>query len=149
MARAWTIAFLTLAAPLAIASGRASAEAPALSLVAENGRIDIEDSQIVSIRTVPSLSWLLLGAQNPPRDTIELCFSADVRARICDLTTANVNRSMAIEVGCEIVSKPIVREPICRQPCFQVSVGSGAKEAEELVRKLQDRSRAGCTGPDS
>lgn len=147
MALSRTCVSLALAASLAIAARAVAADAPALSLVAENGRVDIEASQIVSIKTAPALYWLLQRAQNPPRDTIELCFSDEIRARICDLTTANVGRPMAIEVGCQVVSKPIVREPICQQPCFQVSIGSDARAADELVRKLTDRSRAACPAP--
>lgn len=128
----------------------AGAEDIALSIVHKQDRIDVPVSAIRRIEarasTTPKITEMPeLREFSSPR--VEVCFTSVIHKEICRLTRRIVEEPMEIVVGCRLVSRPVVREPLCTQPCFQISVNDDV-EAKDLANTL----RAGtdtCTSPSS
>jgi preprotein translocase subunit SecD len=78
-----------------------------------------------------------------PNPHVDVCFSDDVRERICQLTRQIVDESLEIVIDCKTVSKPIVREPLCTQPCFQISA-SDVAEATALAKRIRSGTNRAC-----
>jgi preprotein translocase subunit SecD len=125
----------------------AGAEDIALSLVHKADRVDIPLSAIRRIEAHAPAA----NETRQPREFslphVEVCFTAAIRKGICRLTQHSVDEPMEIVAGCRLVSKPVVREPLCTQPCFHISVNDIA-EAEELAQALRTGT-ALCTSPTS
>jgi preprotein translocase subunit SecD len=50
---------------------------------------------------------------------------------------------MEIVVDCRAISKPVVREPLCTGPCFQLSAND-IFEANALAQRLKTGSNRPC-----
>jgi preprotein translocase subunit SecD len=58
-----------------------------------------------------------------------------------------IDQPLQIVVGCEVVSSPVVREPMGLMPCFRITT-SDAAEAAALADKIRSGS-PGCRAPAS
>ncbi|HUI12404.1 MAG TPA: hypothetical protein VL048_02925 [Xanthobacteraceae bacterium] len=124
----------------------ANADDAVLSLVNPSGRIDIPAKAI--IRVEPSGTFAIRNAETGevsqfPLPHVDLCLSDDIRKRICNLTRQIVGQPLAIVVGCRTVSKPIVREPLCTRPCFEIST-SDLAEATALAQQIRSATGSAC-----
>lgn len=139
------IAMMTAAAT-GLGTGFASAEDIALSLVNPKGRIDITASAVrrVEARATIAFRNTKTGEVHEyPNPHVNVCFSKDVRERVCQLTEQVVGQPLEIVIDCETVSKPIVREPLCAHPCFQISAYDLA-EATALAQKVRTGTNRAC-----
>jgi preprotein translocase subunit SecD len=123
-----------------------SAEDIALSFVHPKGRIDIPLSAVSRVEAAATIAFRnsetgeVHEYANPH---VEVCFAKDVRERICQLTRQIVGEPMEIVIDCKTVSKPIVREPLCTQPCFQMSA-SDLAEATSLAQRIRSGTNRAC-----
>lgn len=139
------IAMLTVAAA-AFGSAFANAEEFALSLVNPKGRLDIPASTVGRIEARATIVFrnTETGEVNEyPNPHVEMCFSDEIRQRICQLTQQIVGQPLAIVIECETVAKPIVREPLCSRPCFEISASDFA-EATALAKRIRSGSNKTC-----
>jgi len=58
-----------------------------------------------------------------------------------------VDQPLDIVVGCEVVSRPVIREPMGVSPCFQITANDAA-EADAIARMLRSGSKS-CRAPTS
>ena len=111
----------------------------ALSLVHPRERIDIPVTAIYRIESHGAITFWDQETGTiweSPHPHVEVWLSRAVRERIYRLTRHIVDESMEIVVGGECVSRPIVREPLGLQPCFQISADDLA-EARALAYRLR------------
>jgi preprotein translocase subunit SecD len=137
------------AAAAGFGSAFANAEDIALSLVNPKGRIDIQASAVsrVDARATIAVRNTETGEVHEyPNPHVEVCFSAEVRERVCQLTRQIVGQPLAIVIDCETVSKPIVREPLCTRPCFIISA-SDLAEATALAERIRRGTNRACALP--
>jgi preprotein translocase subunit SecD len=113
-------------------------ETIAMSFVHKSGRVDVPLHAIESIEAA-ALPWDRKGEIRQVR----ICFSPVIRLKLCDLTTMIDGEPLAIFAGCKKVSEPIVREPLCKNPCFNVSA-SDEKEARELAETIRAGIQTAC-----
>lgn len=127
-------------------SARALADDIALSLVNPNGRVDIPASAITEVEARATIEYRntetgkIFGHEDPH---VELCYTEDIRRRVCQLTRQIVEQPMAIVINCEVVTKPIVHEPLCGSPCFSVSAADMA-EANALAQQIRRGTNRAC-----
>jgi hypothetical protein len=134
------------AAACGLATTPASAEDIALSLVHPIGRIDVPASAVDEIDAEATI-----GMRNSETGEVTehafphvaICLAPEVRERICQLTQKIVEEPLAIVVDCETISKPIVREPLCTQPCFHISVFDLA-DAAALAQRIRHGTNRTC-----
>jgi len=122
----------------------------ALSLVHETERIDIPASAISRIEAVPS--FVVIDPRTRKRVqsqtyNVNVCLPRDIRDRICDLTWRIVGEPLEIVVGCDVLTKPVVREPLCRSPCLSIPAENVA-EAQTFAGRLRQPQKGNC-GPDN
>ena len=125
----------------------AAADDIALSLVHGEDRIDIPASAIIRVEAHATQTLTFTDThrtQTYDRPHVELCYSAEIREQICRLTRRIVAQPLSIVVGCEIISQPVVREPLCTMPCFQIS-SNDIQEANALAQRLKKGSNRRCT----
>ena len=139
-------AVIVTAALSGIAVACANAEDIALSLVNPKGRVDIPASALGDVKA--SATYAFRDAETRevrefPDAHVSVCFSEDVQKRICELTRQLVGQPMEIVIDCATISKPIVREPLCAHPCFQVSANDIA-EATALAQRIRHGSSRTC-----
>ena len=124
----------------------AEAEDIAVSLVHARGRIDIPVNAISRVEARATFTFRNTETgevREHPGPHVEICFSADIRQRICDLTRQIVGQPMEVVVDCAAITKPIVREPLCTRPCFQISA-NGIAEANALAQRIRRGSNKAC-----
>ena len=124
----------------------AAADDIALSLVHGQDRIDIPAHAIVSIEAQAMFTYVLIETQEVrsiPSPHVEICFTAAIKERICQLTSRIVEQPLNIVVDCAVISSPIVREPLCKMPCFQISAND-IFEANALAQRLRQGSNRRC-----
>jgi preprotein translocase subunit SecD len=139
-----------IAAILLVAGGLGSATAAAgdiaVSLVNPSGRIDIPVSAITHVQALATIAIRNTETKKVveyPEPHVEVCFTEDVRQQICQLTRQIVEQPLDIVIDCETVTKPIVREPLCSQPCFSISA-SDLEEATALAQRIRKGTDRAC-----
>jgi SecDF, P1 head subdomain len=139
------IARIVTVAALAAPAG-AGAEDIALSLVNPKGRIDIPVGAVEQIIARANFVYRIQGTEEmheTPSPHVQVCFSKDIGERICELTGKIVGQPLAIVVDCETLTKPIVRHPLCENPCFEISANDFA-EANALVQRIRKGTNRAC-----
>jgi len=124
----------------------AAAEDIVLSLVHTTGRIDIPASEVSRIEVAPSYAVTnpRTGKRTRSRTyNVYVCLLEDIREKICDLTQRIVGESVEIVSGCELLTEPVVREPICTAPCLSIPAGNMA-EARVFAGKLGQHPKQSC-----
>jgi preprotein translocase subunit SecD len=124
----------------------ARAEDIALSLVNPKGRIDIPVGAVkeVSSEAVYRIRNPTTGEVHEYRHPhVDVCLAAEFKERICQLTRQIVEEPLAIVVDCETISEPIVREPICSQSCFRISIFDLA-DAVALAQRIRRGTSKPC-----
>jgi preprotein translocase subunit SecD len=138
-------------ATLALNFAPAGADEIALSLIHKQGRVDVPVSAIRRIEPHASTKFIIRETREPGEFSlphVEVCFTRAIHQEICRLTRRFIEEEpVEIVVGCKLVSKPVVREPLCMQPCFQISVND-MDEAKELADTLRSGTEI-CTSPSS
>ncbi len=122
----------------------------ALSFVHEEDRIDVPAGAVRGIRAYATQTFVIKGTRRRmvlDRPGVEICLSEEICAKLRQLTERIVDEPIDIVVGCEVISSPIVREPMGGSPCIQISAFDVA-EARALADKLRGRSK-GCRAPDA
>jgi preprotein translocase subunit SecD len=118
----------------------------ALSLVNPKGRIDIPAGTITRVEARATIEFRntetgkTFGNEDPH---VEICYSEDIRQRVCQLTKQIVEQPLAIVIDCRVVTEPIVREPLCGSPCLNVSAADMA-EAHALAERIRRGSNRAC-----
>jgi preprotein translocase subunit SecD len=140
------IMIVATAAAIGLGSALAHAEDIALSLVNPAGRIDIPASAIKSVEALEKKTFRnietgeLHGFESP---RVEICYSEDVRQRVCQLTGRIVGQPLEIVVACKTVSKPVVREPLCHSTCLDISLFD-LDEARALAQQIRSGMKTAC-----
>jgi preprotein translocase subunit SecD len=138
-------------AAFALGCVSAGAEEIALSFVHKQGRVDVPVSAIRRIEPHASTAFMVHETRESREFSlphVEVCFTRAVHQEICRLTRRFIEEEpVEIVVGCKLVSKPVVREPLCTQPCFQISVNDFT-EAKDLADTLRAGTDA-CASPSS
>lgn len=122
------------------------AEEIAVSFVHPKGRVDIPVSALDRVQAYPTVRFRNseTGAVREfPDPHVEICAAKEFRDRICELTKNVVGEATAIVVDCRTVSKPIVREPLCTKPRFNISANDLA-EADALAQSIRRGSNRAC-----
>ena len=136
---------LILVATFVCGSVTAVAEGIALSLLHGQSRIDIPASAILRIEAQATISFIN-NETNERRDFpsphVELCYTAEIQKRICQLTRQIIEQPMSFVVDCEIISRPVVREPLCGR-CLRISAND-IFEANALAQRLKKGSNRRC-----
>src|SRR5690349_3204431 len=114
---------LILSAALVSGTAPAAADEIALSMMHKESRIDVPARAITSIETYAT--FILVDPETRRRREfaaphVELCYTAEIQAQICQLTSRIVEQPMSLIVDCEPISHPVVREPLCG-PCLKIS----------------------------
>jgi preprotein translocase subunit SecD len=130
----------------AAGSAAANADDIALSLVHAQARIDIPVSALKRVE-----AHATFAVRNPetgevhehPSPEVEVCFSKDIRERVCELTQKIVGQPIEIVIDCATVSKPIVREPLCTRPCFLIGMGDLA-DTNALAQRIRRGTNRTC-----
>jgi preprotein translocase subunit SecD len=129
----------------------ADADEIALSLIHKHGRVDVPVNAIRRIEPHASTHESNRETQEPREfspPNVEVCFTRAIHQEICRLTRRFIEEeAVEIRVGCRLVSKPVVREPLCTQPCFQISVNN-MEEAKDLAETLRSGTDV-CAAPSS
>ncbi len=118
------IAIMTAAAS-GLAPAFANAEDIALSLVHAKGRVDIPISAVsrAEVHATVAVRNAETGEVHEyPDPHVVLCFTEDIKERVCRLTQQIVGQPMDVVIDCETVAKPVVREPPCTRACFSISM---------------------------
>jgi preprotein translocase subunit SecD len=139
------IVMMTVAAT-GFGTGFASAEDIALSLVHPKGRIDIPVGAVGRIDASATIAFRNTETgkvHEYPNPHVDVCYAKDIQERICQLARQIVGEPMAIMIDCETVSRPIVREPLCVHPCFEISANDIA-EATALAQKIRRGTNRAC-----
>lgn len=137
---------VSTAAAVGLGVTLAHAEDIALSLVNPAGRIDIPASAIKSVEALEKKTFrnTETGELHEFEDErVEICYSEDVRQRICQLTRRIVGQLLRLIVACKTVSEPIVREPLCKNTCLEISLFDLAM-AKALAQQIRSGMKAAC-----
>jgi preprotein translocase subunit SecD len=148
--KSWWLIATILAAVGGLQSTTAIAEDIALSLVNPKGRIDVPTGAVARVEARATIAFRNTETNKVveyPNPHVELCFSKDVRQRVCELTRQIVDQPLAVVVDCQTVTKPIVREPLCTQPCFNISADDIA-EADALAQRIRRGTKRACASSD-
>jgi preprotein translocase subunit SecD len=125
---------------LSVVEGRPDAPVRiALSLVHPRERIDIPVKDVLKIEANAEQTFLpeLKASKINPRAHVRLEFKPDIRARIYRLTSQIVGEELQVVVAGEVVTRPIVREPLGIREGFSISAFD-LEEAKALERKLRE-----------
>jgi preprotein translocase subunit SecD len=134
------------AAATGFGSAFANAEDIALSLRHPKGSVDVPVSALGDVEAEATFTFRNTETgrvHEYPDPHVYLCYSEDIQKRICDLTRQIVGQPMEIVIDCATISKPIVREPLCARPCFQIST-SDLAEANALALRIRSGSNRAC-----
>ena len=124
----------------------AAADDIALSLVHGQDRIDIPASAITRIEAHATQTFTFDDTHETKTydlQNVELCFSAEIHEKICQLTQRIIEQPLNIIVDCAVISSPVVREPLCKMPCFLISAND-LQEANALAQRLKTGSNRRC-----
>ncbi len=141
----WGRAFAWLLVAMLV-SGPAAASEIALSLIYQQSRIDIPASAIRRIEAYATQTFIITDtkqAKEYPLPHVELCYTKEIQEQICRLTQQIVEQPMEIVVDCHSISKPVVREPLCSTPFFEISAND-IDEANALAQRLKTGSNRWC-----
>lgn len=144
--KSWWLIASIVTASAALPSAIANAGDIALSLVNPKGRIDIPASSITRVEARATFAFRVKETGKVfeyPNPHVEVCFTEHIRRQICQLTHKIVGQPLDIVIGCETVIKPVVREPLCSRPCFDISANDIA-EATALARRIRSGSNRAC-----
>jgi preprotein translocase subunit SecD len=126
---------------LSVIEGRPDAPVRiALSLVHPRERIDIPVKDVLRIEAKAEQTFFfpeLKASKTHPRAHVRLEFKPDIRARIYRLTSQIVEEELQVVVAGEVVTRPIVREPLGIREGFSISAFD-LEEAKALERKLRE-----------
>jgi preprotein translocase subunit SecD len=139
------VAMMTAAAT-GLGTGFANAEDIAVSLVHPKGRIDIPVSAVGRVDASAKIAFRNTETgevHEYPNPHVDVCYAKDIQERVCQLTQQIVGEPLAIVIDCETVSRPIVREPLCAHPCFQISANDIA-EATALAKRIRSGTNRAC-----
>jgi preprotein translocase subunit SecD len=117
-----------------------------MSLVHPKGRVDVPVSSLGEVKAAATYRFRNSETgqvHEYPNPHVSVCFAEDIQKRICELTRQLVGQPMEIVIDCATISKPIVREPLCAHPCFQVSANDIA-EATALAQRIRRGSNRTC-----
>ncbi len=137
---------MTMAAAAGFGPGCTNAEDIALSLVHPKGRVDVPVSALGDVEAEATFTFRNTETgrvHEYPDPHVYLCYSEDIQKRICELTRQIVGQPMEIVIDCTTISKPIVREPLCTSPCFQISANDLA-EATSLAKRIRSGTNRAC-----
>jgi preprotein translocase subunit SecD len=140
------VMIVATAAAVGLGLALAHAEDIALSLVSPAGRIDISASAIKRVEALEKKTFrnTETGELHEIEDErVEICYSEDVRQRICQLTQRIVGQPLRLVVACKTVSEPIVREPLCKSTCLEISSFDLAA-AKVLAQRIRSGMKAAC-----
>jgi preprotein translocase subunit SecD len=128
-----------------IAGGRDGQARLALSLVHPRERIDVASADVVAIEAAAELTFTLTDGtlKTFAAPHVELTLAPHIRARLQRLSSVIVGEPIDIVVGGEVVSSPVVHEPLALQGPFRISAFD-MTVAETLAAKL----RKGWVGPN-
>jgi preprotein translocase subunit SecD len=138
------IAMATIASFAAPAG--ANADDIALSLVNPNGRVDIPVSAVRQVAARANFVYRIQGSEETHEDPsphVLVCFSEDISERVCELTGKIIGQPLALVVDCETLIKPIVRQPLCKDPCLEISMSEFA-EANALAQRIRKGTNREC-----
>jgi len=124
----------------------AAADDIALSLVHGQDRIDIPTHAITRIEAHATQTFTFTDTQETrtyDMPNVELCFTAEIREQVCQLTRRIIEQPLSIVVDCAVISSPVVREPLCKMPCFLISAND-IQEADALAQRLKKGSNRRC-----
>lgn len=123
---------------LRLVSNTAASERVAFSLVHARKRIDVPVRSVVHIGVSRKFSFVDTHGQlwTFPETGVLVHPAADISLHIFTFTQTIVERPLAIFVGEECLSQPVVREPICGDGRFRVSV-SDLSDAEALAARMR------------
>lgn len=132
-------------AALVCGTAPVGADEIAFSMVHEKSRIDVPTGAITRIKTYPT--YILVDPETRqrrhfPAPRVEVCYTAEIQERVCQLTSQIVEQATSLVVDCEVVSKPVVRERLCG-PCLQISAYDLA-DANALAQRLRKSSNRQC-----
>jgi preprotein translocase subunit SecD len=122
------------------------AEEIALSLVHGNSRVDIPVSAVTSINVWASTVYRNseTGSEfESGRPVVEVCLTDPIKQSICELSRRLLQKPMEIWVTCRIISRPIVREPLCTSHCFDIGIADVA-EGDRLAAELKSYPKLAC-----
>jgi hypothetical protein len=134
------------AAAIGFGSVLADADEIAVSLVNPQGRIDIPATAITQVHTFANIAFRNTETGKVveyPDPRVEVCFTEDIHQRVCALTRRIVEQPLAIVIDCATVMKPIVREPLCNRPCFDIATGD-LDEATALAKRIRTGTNRAC-----
>lgn len=130
----------TIACTIALWSGIANAGEIAFSLIDAQGRVDVSAISHPAVHAVINP----FGADG---HVVEIVVAPRIAEAICSLSRRSVDKELAVVVGCDVVSRPVVREPLCVGR-FWISGRDTREEAENLARRIRSGSRR-CEQPIS
>jgi preprotein translocase subunit SecD len=128
-----------------IAGGREGQPRLALSLVHPHERIDVALTDVLAIEALADVTFSLPDGTLKTYATphVDVTLTPPICARLHRLTSIIVGEPMDIVVGGEVVSSPVVREPLGLQGAVSISANDMA-DAQALAAKL----RKGWVGPN-
>jgi hypothetical protein len=143
----WAAAILAHMA-LCIACGTSTARCRriALSLVHGNSRVDITVSVVTSINVWASTVYRNseTGSEfESGQSMVEVCLTDPVKQSICELRRRLLQEPLEIWVSCRVVSRPIIREPLCTSQCFDIGIADVA-EGDRLAAELKSYPKLSC-----
>lgn len=144
--KATRLTIIAIVAAVGLRSALVHAEDVALSLVHPSGRIDVPSSAIKSIEALGKKTFrnIETGEEHEIEiPGVEICYSEDIRQRICQLTRRIVGQPLALVVACKTVSEPIVREPLCSHACLEISAVY-VSEAKALAQQIRNGMKTAC-----
>ncbi len=136
---------------LTCASPSAKAADIALSLVHGTERIDVPRSELLKVEGFAFMRMVIKGTneyKDYPWPSVQVCFTPRIQERICDMTRRSINDTIAIVVDCQTIIEPVIREPLCSDPCFDIRLFE-IEEVEALIDKLENGSAGACDRPTS
>jgi preprotein translocase subunit SecD len=116
------------------------------SLVHGNERIDVTADDIEEIRVDPTIGFRSIetGEVRTYRDPhVVICLAGSVEKRLCELSRRLLNKPMAVVVDCQTLSEPVIREPLCSEQCFWLSIYD-LIDAKAIAQRLKTGSSKLC-----
>ena len=105
----------------------ARADAVAFSMIGENWRIDVPVSNTLNID---------VAAASAGSFGVAIALDRNSASALCKHSKASAGKTIAIVVGCRIVSKPVIISPICGGH-LQISGNFFRNDAEKLANEIR------------
>lgn len=77
------------------------------------------------------------------RPTVEICFTKELRQKLCQATKRNIDQPIAIEAGCEIVYEGTSRRPFCSGSCLYLAFAA-PQHVTYFAYRLEEGQNATC-----